>query len=76
MATELLKRDIPALDRSTQLSPLDAIAAPGLAVEVAKPADGVVEELVSAPYQQSVCSAIATTIAGMRTRLPHGETPR
>jgi N-acetylmuramoyl-L-alanine amidase len=73
VATELLKRDIPALDLSTEVAPVDSIAAPALVVEVAAPAGKSLAGLYSPQYQEEVCDAIAAAIAGMRPRLPHGE---
>ena len=70
--TELLRHDVLALDRNAEISPLNAIAAPGLALELAKPANGTAADLSSASYQQSVCGAVATAVANLRTQLPHG----
>jgi N-acetylmuramoyl-L-alanine amidase len=76
LVTELLKRDIPALNRSSQLDPLNAIAAPALAIELAPPATGAVAQLQSGSYQLSVCTAIAGVIAELRSQLPHGGAAR
>jgi N-acetylmuramoyl-L-alanine amidase len=73
VAMELLKRDIPTLDISASVAPVDMIAAPALVVEVAGPSGKPFAGLNSPQYQESVCSAVATAIAGMRGRLPHGE---
>jgi N-acetylmuramoyl-L-alanine amidase len=67
VATELLKLDIPALDLAAAIMPLDEIAAPALAVEISNPVDGAA--LDSPQYQQSVCAAVASAIAGLRGKL-------
>jgi len=71
ITTELLKHDIPTFEITASLAPLNAIAAPALAVEVALPPAGDVAGLSSTSYQQSVSSAIAGAIAAARARLPH-----
>jgi N-acetylmuramoyl-L-alanine amidase len=76
VATELLKHDVPALSLTMSVAPLNAIAAPALAIEVTSPAGKAVEDISSGAYQQSLCTAIATAIAGMRNQLPHGEVAR
>jgi len=73
LAAELLRRDIPALYLNVPVAPLNSIAAPALAIEVTAPAGRAVEAISSGAYQQSLCNAIATAIAGVRSRLPHGE---
>jgi N-acetylmuramoyl-L-alanine amidase len=72
LADEFLKRDIPAITLAVPVAPLNSIAAPALAIEVAAPAGRAVEDISSAAYQQSVCGAIATAVAGVRSRLPYG----
>jgi N-acetylmuramoyl-L-alanine amidase len=72
LATELLKRDIPALNRSGQVAPLNNIAAPALAIELAPPAPGALAQLQSGTYQLSICSAVAGVVAAVRSQLPHG----
>jgi N-acetylmuramoyl-L-alanine amidase len=73
IATELLKRDIPTLDLSASVGPVDMIAAPALVVEVAVPSGKSLSGLNSPQYQEAVCSAVADAVASMRGRLPHGE---
>jgi N-acetylmuramoyl-L-alanine amidase len=73
VASELLKRDIPALDLSVGVSPLNEIAAPALAIEVAAPSGQGLEAIQSGAYQEGLCAAIAAGIAEVRSQLPHGE---
>ena len=74
LTTELLKHDIPTFEISASLAPLNTIAAPALAIEVALPPVGGVTGLTSASYEQSVSSAIATVVSAARGRLPHART--
>lgn len=67
VATELLKRDIPGVALTAALRPLNNVAAPALAVEVASPPNG--DKLTSSQYQQTVCKSIAAAIASSRARL-------
>jgi N-acetylmuramoyl-L-alanine amidase len=76
LATELLKRNIPALNRTSLVAPLNAIAAPALAVELAPPPKGAAAQLQSGSYQTAVCSAIAEVVAAVRGQLPRGERMR
>jgi N-acetylmuramoyl-L-alanine amidase len=71
ITTELLKHDIPTFEINASLAPLNTIAAPALAIEVALPPTGGVAGLTSASYEQSVSSAIANVVAAARGRLPH-----
>jgi N-acetylmuramoyl-L-alanine amidase len=71
ITTELLKRDIPTFAISASVAPLNTIAAPALAIEVALPPTGGVAGLTSASYEQTVSSAIANAVAATRGRLPH-----
>ena len=73
ITTELLKHDIPAFELSAPLAPLNSIAAPALAIELASPSADATAKLSSAAYQQSVSRAIADAVAGARGRLPHAE---
>lgn len=70
ITTELLKSDITALALSASLRPLDSIAAPALAVEVAPPVEGKVDDLTGPRYQEAVCKAIATAIAELKPGFP------
>jgi N-acetylmuramoyl-L-alanine amidase len=72
LATELLKRDIPAVALGITVPPLNHVAAPALAIEVAPPPKGTLADLTSAAYQQAISAAIAEAIASSRTHLPHG----
>ena len=74
LAVELLKRDIPTLNLRAPVAPLNAIAAPAVAIELSAPAGGTAAELNSVAYQQGLCGAIAAAVAANRGRLPYGET--
>jgi N-acetylmuramoyl-L-alanine amidase len=76
LTTELLKRDIPALDMPASVRPLNSVAAPALAIEIGMPAHAGAGELNSPAYQQSICAAIAAVVANARARLPRGEAGR
>lgn len=65
VAEELGKRQIPVGAAPVFLRPLNNVAGPAIAIEVAPPGSEV-EGLNSALYQQSVCSAIAAGIAAAR----------
>ncbi len=68
IATELLKRDVPAVKLPASLRPLNSIAGPAVAIEVATPQNGVVDDLNAAQYQVSICTAIASGIAASHLR--------
>jgi N-acetylmuramoyl-L-alanine amidase len=55
-------------DLSAPLRPLNNIAGPALAVEVAPPSSGLAQ-LNSPEYQQLVAEAIATAVTNMRAQL-------
>jgi hypothetical protein len=76
IATELLKRDIPTLTLPAAVRPLNNIAGPAIAVEIAAPAAGSVDDLNSPPYQASVCSALANAIAVSHLRFGQGAPAR
>ena len=65
---ELQKRQIPVRDLAAPLRPLNNVAGPAIAVEVA--AQGAdVAQLTAPDYQQLVMSAVATAIAAARDQL-------
>jgi N-acetylmuramoyl-L-alanine amidase len=65
---ELTRREVPVQVLLAAVRPLNNIAAPAIAVEVAPPKDQV-DVLMSASYQENVASALATVIAVARPRL-------
>ncbi len=71
ISTELLKRDIPALTLASAVRPLNSIAAPALALELAPPVNGSLEDMNATLYQQSVCSAIASALTAAKPALTH-----
>jgi N-acetylmuramoyl-L-alanine amidase len=71
IATELLKRDIPAVSLSASVRPLDNIAGPALALEIAPPNGGKLDDLASPKYQQSICAAIAEALTAIRAHPAH-----
>ena len=65
---ELQKRQIPVRDLAAPLRPLNNVAGPAIAVEVA-PQGADVSQLTAPDYQQLVMSAVATAIAASRDQL-------
>ncbi len=65
---ELTRREVPVHVLLAAVRPLNNVAAPAIAVEVAPPKDQV-DALMSASYQENVASALATVIAVARPRL-------
>ena len=71
LASELQKKQIGVRTLLAPLRPLNNLASPAIAVEVAPPS-GNVADLNSPAYQQSVASAIATALAGAKGNLEAG----
>ena len=69
VAAELENRKLPNTALSAPLRPLNNIAAPAIAVEIAPP-DDKVENIASAQYQEQVAQAIAAGVAAVRSKLP------
>ncbi len=65
---ELTRREVPVRVLLAAVRPLNSVAAPAIAVEVASPKDQV-DVLMSSAYQENVASALATVIAVARPRL-------
>jgi len=65
VATELENRKLPHMLVSAPLSPLNHIAAPSFAVEIASPGDNV-RDIAGAKYLDQVAQSIATGIAASR----------
>jgi N-acetylmuramoyl-L-alanine amidase len=68
VAGELQKRQIPVKALAAPLRPLNNIAGPAIAVELA-PQGSDVNQLTAPDYQQLVTSAVATAIASARDQL-------
>jgi N-acetylmuramoyl-L-alanine amidase len=69
VAAELEARKLPNATLLAPLRPMNNIAAPAFAVEIAPPAEKV-EDIASADYQQQVAQSIAAGIAAVRSKLP------
>ncbi len=69
VAAELEARKLPNATLLAPLRPMNNIAAPAVAVEIAPPA-GKVEDIASAAYQEQVAQSIAAGIAAVRSKLP------
>ena len=69
VAAELEARKLPNATLLAPLRPMNNIAAPAVAVEIAPPADKV-EDIASAAYQEQVAQSIAAGIAAVRSKLP------
>lgn len=69
VAAELESRKLPNTTLLAPLRPMNNIAAPAIAVEIAPPARDV-DEIASAEYQQQVAQAIAAGVAAVRSKLP------
>ena len=69
VAAELEARKLPNATLLAPLRPMNNIAAPAVAVEIAPPSENV-EEIASAAYQEQVAQSIAAGIAAVRSKLP------
>ncbi|MGB8890040.1 MAG: N-acetylmuramoyl-L-alanine amidase [Candidatus Korobacteraceae bacterium] len=69
VAAELESRKLPNTTLVAPLRPMNNIAAPAIAVEIAPPDDNV-ENIASAEYQEQVAQSIAAGIAAVRSKLP------
>jgi N-acetylmuramoyl-L-alanine amidase len=69
VAAELENRKLPNTTLLAPLRPMNSIAAPAIAIEIAPP-DEKVENIASAQYQEQVAQAIAAGIAAVRSKLP------
>jgi N-acetylmuramoyl-L-alanine amidase len=68
LSAEFGNRQIPVRTLIAPLRPLNNIAAPAVAIEIAPPAGGI-SELNSPAYQQLVAEAVAAGVAAVRDRL-------
>ena len=69
VAAELEARKLPNATLFAPLRPMNNIAAPAVAVEIAPPAEKV-DEIAAAAYQEQVAQSIAAGIAAIRAKLP------
>ncbi len=69
VAAELEARKLPNTTLLAPLRPMNNIAAPAIAVEIAPPSEKV-EDIASAAYQEQVAQSIAAGIAAVRSKLP------
>jgi N-acetylmuramoyl-L-alanine amidase len=69
VAAELEARKLPNATLLAPLRPMNNIAAPAIAVEIAPPSNNV-EEIASVAYQEQVAQSIAAGIAAVRAKLP------
>jgi N-acetylmuramoyl-L-alanine amidase len=69
VAAELESRKLPNATLLAPLRPMNNIAAPAIAVEIAPPA-GEVDEIASPAYQEQVAQSIAAGVAAVRAKLP------
>ena len=69
VAAELESRKLPNTTLVAPLRPMNNIAAPAIAIEIAPP-DDTVENIASADYQEQVAQSVAAGIAAVRSKLP------
>jgi N-acetylmuramoyl-L-alanine amidase len=69
VAAELEAAKLPNATLVAPLRPMNNVAAPALAIEIAPP-NGNVNEIASAAYQQQVAQSVAAGIAAVRGKLP------
>ena len=69
VAAELDSRKLPNTTLVAPLRPMNNIAAPAIAVEIAPPDDDV-DNIAAAEYQEQVAQSIAAGIAAVRSKLP------
>jgi len=69
VAAEMESRKLPNTALAAPLRPMNNIAAPAIAVEIASPSE-TVEDIGSTAYLDQVAQAIAAGIAAMRGKVP------
>ena len=69
VAAELENRKVPNATLVAPLRPMNNVAAPAIAVEIAPPGDDV-DEIASPQYQEQVAQSIAAGVAAVRSKLP------
>ena len=69
IAAELENRKVPNTTLVAPLRPMNNVAAPAVAIEIAPP-DDKVENIASAEYQEEVAQSIGAGVAAVRAKLP------
>jgi N-acetylmuramoyl-L-alanine amidase len=69
ISAELESRKLPNATLPAPLRPMNNVAAPAIAVEIAPPGASV-DEIASANYQTQVAQSIAAGVAAVRAKLP------
>jgi len=69
VAAELENRKLPNTTLVAPLRPMNNVAAPAIAVEIAPP-DETVDNIASPQYEEQVAQAIAAGVAAVRSKLP------
>jgi N-acetylmuramoyl-L-alanine amidase len=69
IAAELENRKLQSTSLPAPLRPVNNVAAPAVAIEIAPPGADI-SEIASAPYQTAVAQSIAAGVAAMRGKLP------
>jgi hypothetical protein len=69
VAAELDARKLATILKPAALRPMNNIAAPAFAVEIAPPGDDVTE-LIKPAYQDQVAQSIAAGIGAVRNKIP------
>jgi N-acetylmuramoyl-L-alanine amidase len=69
VAAELENRKLPNATLVAPLRPMNNIAAPAIAVEIAPPGDQV-DDIASTQYLDQVAQSIAAGVAAVRSKLP------
>ena len=69
VSAELESRKLPNQTLAAPLRPMNNIAAPAIAVEIAPPG-AEVTEIASASYEEKVAQSIAAGVAAVRSKLP------
>jgi len=69
IAAELENRKLPNATLPAPLRPVNNVAAPAVAVEIAPPGQDT-DEIASAPYQALIAQSIAAGVAAVRGKLP------
>ena len=69
IAAELETRKLPNASLTAPLRPMNNIAGPAVAIEIASPSENVAD-ISDAAYQEQVAQAIAAGIAAVRSKIP------
>ena len=69
VAAELEARKLPNTTMAAPLRPMNNIAAPAVAIEIASPSNDVTD-IASPAYQDQVAQSIAAGIAAVRGKIP------